>query len=267
MFGVQAPGQEVAKLTYFGLFALQHRGQESAGIAVSNGNRIMVFKDMGLVSQVFDEPTLNTLQGGLAVGHTRYSTTGASIWGNAQPTLAATCDGSLALCHNGNLTNTDELEALLAERIGQDKVPHKKRMDSSSDTMILSALLASYDDHSLEEAALEVLPQLRGAFCLTFMDEGVLYAARDPQGIRPLALGQLPEGAGIVVASETAALDIVGATFLRDVEPGELVTITADGTISSQQFAAPAPKHCLFEYVYLSRPTPCCRADASTMCA
>ncbi|MDN5562504.1 amidophosphoribosyltransferase [Luteococcus japonicus] len=254
VFGVQAPGQEVAKLTYFGLFALQHRGQESAGIAVSNGNRIMVFKDMGLVSQVFDEPTLNTLQGGLAVGHTRYSTTGASIWGNAQPTLAATCDGSLALCHNGNLTNTDELEALLAERIGQDKVPHKKRMDSSSDTMILSALLASYDDHSLEEAALEVLPQLRGAFCLTFMDEGVLYAARDPQGIRPLALGQLPEGAGIVVASETAALDIVGATFLRDVEPGELVTITADGTISSQQFAAPAPKHCLFEYVYLSRP-------------
>ncbi|MEL4359272.1 MULTISPECIES: amidophosphoribosyltransferase [unclassified Luteococcus] len=254
VFGVFAPDEEVAKLTYFGLFALQHRGQESAGIAVSNGNRIMVFKDMGLVSQVFDEPTLNTLQGGLAVGHTRYSTTGASIWGNAQPTLAAMRDGSLALCHNGNLTNTDELEALLGERIGANKVPHKKKMDSSSDTMILSALLASYDDCSLEEAALEVLPKLRGAFCLTFMDEQTLYAARDPQGIRPLALGQLPDGAGVVVASETAALDIVGASFLRDVEPGELVTITRDGTISSQRFAEAKPKHCLFEYVYLSRP-------------
>ncbi|MGO4957430.1 amidophosphoribosyltransferase [Luteococcus sp. Sow4_B9] len=253
VFGVQAPGEEVAKLTYFGLFALQHRGQESAGIAVSNDRRIMVFKDMGLVSQVFDEPTLNTLQGNCAVGHTRYSTTGASVWGNAQPTLAATAEGSLALCHNGNLTNTDELEELLAQRIGANKVPRKKKMDSSSDTMILSALLASYEDLTLEEAAIEVLPKLRGAFCLTFMDEQTLYAARDPQGIRPLAIGELPSG-GIVIASETAALDIVGASFVRDVEPGELVIVSPDGTIASRRFAYAAPKHCLFEYVYLSRP-------------
>ena len=252
VFGVYAPGEEVSKLTYFGLFALQHRGQESAGIAVSDRKRIMIFKDMGLVSQVFDEAALNTLRGDIAVGHTRYSTTGASVWNNAQPTLAAMKDGSLALCHNGNLTNTDELEELLHERRPADRVPHKQRMDSSSDTMILSALLASYDDRSLEEAALEVLPKLRGAFCLTFMDEGTLYAARDPQAIRPLAIGELPTG-GIVVASETAALDICGATFLRDVAPGELVRIDADG-IHSRQFAEPAPKHCLFEYVYLARP-------------
>ncbi|GAB2475411.1 amidophosphoribosyltransferase [Luteococcus sediminum] len=252
VFGVSAAGQEVAKLTYFGLFALQHRGQESAGIAVSNGSRIMVFKDMGLVSQVFDEPTLNSLEGNLAVGHTRYSTTGASVWGNAQPTLAAHSDGSLALCHNGNLTNTDELEALLAERIGARKVPHKKRMDSSSDTMILSALLASYEDRSLEQAALEVLPTLRGAFCLTFMDEGTLYAARDAQGIRPLSIGRLPEG-GVVIASETAALDIVGAVYERDVLPGEMVVVEGEA-IRSHRFAEAKPKHCLFEYVYLSRP-------------
>ena len=252
VFGIHGPGEEVSRLTYFGLFALQHRGQESAGIAVSNGKRIMVFKDMGLVSQVFDEPALNTLQGDIAVGHTRYSTTGASIWGNAQPTLAATADGSLALCHNGNLTNSDELEAVLAQRIGERNVPHKKRMDSSSDTMILSALLSSYGDRSLEEAALEVLPQLRGAFCLTFMDEHTLYAARDPQAIRPLAIGRLASGAW-VVASETAALDIVGATFERDVEPGELVIIDAQG-LRSRRFAEPHPKHCLFEYVYLARP-------------
>ncbi len=252
MFGVWAPGEEASKLTYFGLFALQHRGQESAGIAVSDGNRIMVFKDMGLVSQVFDEATLTALKGDVAVGHTRYSTTGASTWGNAQPTFRPFQGGGLALCHNGNLTNTDELEVLLAERMPDEKVPHKARMDSSSDTAILTALLASDPDLGLEAAAMQTLPLLRGAFCLTFMDERTLYAARDAQGIRPLAIGQLP-GGGWVVASETAALDIVGATFVRDVEPGELVVLDGNG-IRSRRFAKAKPKHCLFEYVYLSRP-------------
>ena len=251
VFGVWAPGEEVAKLSYFGLFALQHRGQESAGIAVSNGQRIMVYKDMGLVSQVFDEPTLNSLTGYLAVGHTRYSTTGASVWKNAQPTYRATEQGGIALGHNGNLTNTDELEAWLHERDATQKVPHKDRMDSTNDTSLVTALLATYADEGLHEAARQVLPRLRGAFCFAFMDQNTLYAARDPQGIRPLVLGRLERG--WVVASETAALDIVGATFIREVEPGELVSVDENG-LRSERFAEANPKGCLFEYVYLARP-------------
>ncbi len=250
VFGVWAPGEEVAKLTYFGLFALQHRGQESAGIAVSDGDRIMVFKDMGLVSQVFDEPTLNSLQGHLAVGHCRYSTTGASVWSNAQPTFRATAAGGLALAHNGNLTNTEELERWLAESGSGHEIPHKDRMDSTNDTSLVTAIMATYPDGVLA-AAREVLPRLRGAFCFVFMDEHALYAARDPQGIRPLVLGRL--SGGWVVASETAALDIIGATFIREVEPGELVVIDSGG-LRSERFAEADPKGCLFEYVYLARP-------------
>jgi len=251
VFGVYAPGEDVAVMTYYGLFALQHRGQESAGIAVSNGQRMMVFKDMGLVAQVFDEPTLSSLVGHLAVGHTRYSTTGASVWNNAQPTFRSTENGDLALAHNGNLINTEELEQWLAERIPESEVPHKARMDSTSDTAILTALLSSSQEPSFEKAALEVLPRLRGAFCLTFMTEDTLFAARDPQGVRPLALGRVENG--WVVASETAALDIVGATFVRDVDPGELVIIDEHG-LRSRSFAPAAPKRCLFEFVYLARP-------------
>ncbi|MGJ3507775.1 amidophosphoribosyltransferase [Enemella sp. A6] len=251
VFGVWAPDEEVAKLTFFGLYALQHRGQESAGIAVSTGSRIMVYKDMGLVSQVFNESTLNSLTGTLAIGHARYSTTGSSTWDNAQPTFRSTAHGGLALGHNGNLTNTDDLEAWLTERSGGAPVPHKERMDSSNDTSLITALLATFDDLSNEEAALEVLPHLRGAFCLVWMDENTLYAARDPQGIRPLVLGRLTSG--WVVASETAALDIIGAHYVRDVEPGEMVIIDANG-VRSRTFAKPEPKTCLFEYVYLSRP-------------
>ncbi len=251
VFGVWAPGEEVAKLNYFGLFALQHRGQESAGISVSNGERIMVFKDMGLVSQVFDEPTLNSLVGHLAIGQCRYSTTGASVWNNAQPTFRATASGGLALAHNGNLTNTDELERWLKERDATQEVPHKDRMDSTSDTALVTAIMATYSDLGIHAAALRVLPRLRGAFCFVFMDERSLYAARDPQGIRPLVLGRLANG--WVVASETAGLDIVGATFIREIEPGELITID-EGGLRSVRFAEPDPKGCLFEYVYLARP-------------
>ncbi|WP_114560397.1 amidophosphoribosyltransferase [Desertihabitans aurantiacus] len=251
VFGVWAPGEEVAKLTFFGLYALQHRGQESAGIAVSNGSQIMVFKDMGLVSQIFDESTLASLQGDVAIGHTRYSTTGASVWNNAQPTFRPTATGGLALGHNGNLTNTDELEAWLESRPNAQPVSHKVTMDSSNDTSLVTALLATYDDLTVEEAAMQVLPRLRGAFCLVFMDNDTIYAARDPQGIRPLVLGRLEKG--WVVASETAALDIVGAAFVREIEPGELVAIDVDG-LRSQRFAEPEPKGCLFEYVYLARP-------------
>ena len=251
VFGVWAPNEEVSKLTYYGLFALQHRGQESAGIAVSNGSRIMVFKDMGLVSQVFDESTLASLTGHLAIGHTRYSTTGSSTWNNAQPTFRSLETGNLALAHNGNITNTDELEQLLLERDFTEPVPHKESLDSTNDTSLVSGLLGTYHGKTVHEAALDLLPRLTGAYCLVFMTEKALYAARDPQGIHPLVLGRLENG--WVVASETAALDIVGATFTREVEPGELLQIDDSG-VHSVRFAPANPKGCLFEYVYLSRP-------------
>ncbi len=251
VFGVWAPGEEVAKLTYFGLYALQHRGQESAGIAVSNRRQILVYKDMGLVSQVFDESTLESLKGEIAVGHSRYSTTGASVWHNAQPTFRPTATGSVALGHNGNLTNTHELVDILNARLAEQGESVGRGEGATSDTSVMASLLGSYPDRSVEEAALEVLPLLRGAFSLVFMDENTLYAARDPQGIRPLVLGRLERG--WVVASETAALDIVGASFIREVQPGEFIAIDEDG-LRTESFAEPAPKGCLFEYVYLARP-------------
>ena len=248
MFGVWAPGEDVAKLTYYGLYALQHRGQEAAGIAVSDGAQIVVFKDLGLVSQVFDEQTLSSLRGHIAIGHCRYSTTGSTTWENAQPTFATTEVGSgLALGHNGNLVNTADLAVLannLPARAGRSKC--------TTDSDIITRLLAdAASDKGVAAAALELLPTLRGAFCLAFCDEHTLYAARDPHGIHPLVLGRLDRG--WVVASETAALDIVGASFVREVEPGELLAIDADG-LRSERFAAPEPKGCLFEYVYLARP-------------
>jgi len=248
---VWAPGEEVAKLTYFGLYALQHRGQESAGIAVSNGRQILVYKDMGLVSQVFDEATLESLKGGLAIGHSRYSTTGASVWQNAQPTFRPTATGAVALAHNGNLTNTHDLVQLVSERTGETGGHGRGGELATSDTGVMASLLSSYPDRSIEEAALEVLPKLRGAFSLVFMDENTLYAARDPQGIRPLVLGRLDRG--WVVASETAALDIVGASFIREIEPGEFIAVDENG-LRTERFAPAAPKGCLFEFVYLARP-------------
>ena len=255
VFGVWAPGEEVAKLAYFGLYALQHRGQESAGIAVSDGHHILVYKDMGLVSQVFTEAALESLHGHLSVGHCRYSTTGSSVWENAQPTFRQTATGHLALGHNGNLTNTHELARRVEELHDQDgELPlsgTRRGLDATSDTDLLTALLAAHPDLSVEAAAMEELPRLRGAFSLVFMDEGTLFAARDPQGIRPLVLGRLDRG--WAVASETAALDIIGASFVREIEPGELVAIDEHG-LRSQRFAEAAPKGCLFEFVYLARP-------------
>ena len=274
MFGVWSPGEDVAKLAYYGLYSLQHRGQESAGIAVSDGSRIVVYKDMGLVAQVFNESVLNTLRGHIAVGHCRYSTSGSSVWENAQPTFRATPSASLALGHNGNLSNTLELAGLLAGH------PDALAGRATSDTDVLTALFAanggvanggvangtvangtvangtvangsSSGQPGVEAAARAVLPLVRGAFSLVFMDEQTLYAARDPQGFRPLVLGSLARG--WVVASETAALDIVGAAFVREIEPGELVAIDEAG-VRSHTFAAAKRAGCLFEYVYLARP-------------
>ncbi|WP_171064306.1 amidophosphoribosyltransferase [Actinomadura soli] len=247
VFGVWVPADqasraEVSKLTYYGLYALQHRGQESAGIAVSDGSRIVVFKDMGLVAQVFDESVLNTLRGHIAVGHCRYSTTGSPTWENAQPTFRSSDAGGLALVHNGNLINTLDLAKRLEPGV----------LTATTDTEVLTALLADGGEGGPLAAAREILPVTRGAYSLVFMDEDTLYAARDPEGIRPLVLGAL-EDRGWVVASETAGLDIVGARFVREIEPGELVAIDGAG-VRSERFAEPRPKGCLFEYVYLARP-------------
>ncbi|HEX9041757.1 MAG TPA: amidophosphoribosyltransferase [Trebonia sp.] len=271
VFGVWSPGEDVARLAYFGLHALQHRGQESAGIAVSDGRRIVVHKEMGLVAQVFDEPSLTALRGDIAVAHCRYSTTGAPVWANAQPTFRSTRAVSIALGHNGNLTNTRELAAMLPLPPG-GATPRTPRgmadgkasvsamltdsgfagLQATSDTDVLTELIAGgAADGGVEEASARILPLVRGAYSLVFMDENTLYAARDPQGFRPLVIGRL--AGGWVVASETAALDIVGASFVREVEPGELISLDERG-MRSRRFAAPAPKVCLFEYVYLARP-------------
>jgi len=252
VFGVWAPGEEVAKLTFFGLYALQHRGQESAGIAVSDGHNTMVYKDMGLVSQVFTESALETLIGHIAIGHTRYSTTGSSCWANAQPTFRATATGHLALAHNGNLTNTHDLTSRLREvQAGAGELFPEVDNNATTDTDVLTALLAAHPDMTTEAAALQELPLVKGAFSLVFMDDQTLYGARDPQGVRPLVLGRLERG--WVLASETAALDITGASFVREIEPGELVAIDEHG-LRSTRFAEADPKGCLFEFVYLARP-------------
>ncbi len=204
-------------------------------------------KEMGLVAQVFDEPSLTALRGDIAVAHCRYSTTGAPVWANAQPTFRSTPTVSIALGHNGNLTNTRELAALLLPESGF------AGLQATSDTDVLTELIAggAGADDGVEEASARILPLVRGAYSLVYMDENTLYAARDPQGFRPLVIGKL--SGGWVVASETAALDIVGASFVREVEPGELISLDERG-VRSRRFAAAAPKVCLFEYVYLARP-------------
>jgi len=240
VFAVYAPGEDVARLAYFGLFALQHRGQESAGIAVSDGQRLVVQKDMGLVNQVFTDTGLAALDGDLAIGHCRYSTTGGSSWGNAQPQYRETSTGGgIALGHNGNLVNTSEL----ARRLGQPP---------TNDSDLMAATLAADIDVSLEEAIVRNAPTFDGAYSVVVMDERRIHAFRDPHGFRPLQIGRLPAG-GWVVASETAALDIVGAVLVRDVEPGEAITIDEQG-LHSRRFAPATPAFCIFEWVYLARP-------------
>ena len=254
VFGVYAPGEDVSKLTYFGLYALQHRGQEAAGIAVADGSQIVVVKDLGLVSQVFDEQSLSSLKGHIAVGHCRYSTTGSNTWENAQPIFATTAVGTgIALGHNGNLVNTrelaDRLNAIAPPANGR---PHDPATSATTDSNIMTRLLAAASPvANLTDAAMTLLPDFRGAFSLVFCNETTLYAARDAHGLHPLVLGRLDRG--WVVASETAALDIVGATFVREVEPGELLAIDSEG-LRSNHFQAATPKGCLFEYVYLARP-------------
>ncbi len=243
VFGIHAPGRDVARLAYFALYALQHRGQESAGIAVTDGDRITAVRDLGLVSQVFDEPTLETLRGDMAIGHARYSTTGSSHWQNAQPVVRHRPGRTLALGHNGNLTNTTELrEELEAKGI---------RFESTSDTEVIAALICEHPG-SLVEGVQEAISRISGAFAAVVMDEHQLIGFRDPDGIRPLVLGDLDGHP--VLASETCALDLVGARVVRDVEPGEIVVLRPDGVESIRPADPHHPALCVFEFIYFARP-------------
>jgi len=241
VFGVRAPGRDVARLSYFGLYALQHRGQESAGIAVSEDGRLTALRDLGLVPQVFDERSLSGLKGELAIGHTRYSTTGANAWANAQPLLHHGRVRTVALGHNGNLVNAEALR----EEVG-------KPLASTSDSEVMAALIAD-DDAPLEDAVAAAMARIEGAATVVGLAEGTLFAFRDPYGFRPLVLGRLGEDP--VVASETCALDLVGAELEREIAPGELVVADEDG-VRFVQAVDPAENGalCIFEFFYLARP-------------
>jgi len=250
VFGIYAPERDVARLAYFALFALQHRGQESAGIAVApSGGLPFAIRDQGLVSQVFDEHKLRSLVGDLAIGHVRYSTTGSSEWENAQP-IVRDDRRTLALAHNGNLINAVELHSELR---GRD-VPFR----STSDSEIIAALLATHPAERIEDALVDVLPRLRGAFSTVVMTEDKVVAFRDPLGLRPLALGRLDEDGGgrpaYCVASESCAFDLIGARYIREVEPGEVVTLSGRGLTSQQVVSSDRHALCVFEAIYFARP-------------
>jgi amidophosphoribosyltransferase len=249
VFGIYGPEHDVSRLAYFALFALQHRGQESAGIAAADtGGYIITQRALGLVSQVFKEHDLRALSGDLAIGHVRYSTTGSNEWENSQPVHRSAGAGGnqreLALAHNGNLINAVELHAEMRER--------GVTFTSTSDSEIIAALLATHPAASIEDAIADVMPRLHGAFSTVVMTKDRVLAFRDPAGVRPLALGQI--GDRYCVASETCAFDIIGATHLRDVQPGELVSIGADGIRTRQVVKGERDAFCVFEYIYFARP-------------
>ena len=244
VFGIHAPGRDVARLTYFALYALQHRGQESAGIATAQHGHIMAMRDQGLVSQVFDEQRLRALQGDMAVGHVRYSTTGANSWENSQPVWRAD-KRELALAHNGNLINAVELHGELRER--------GVTFRSTSDSEVIAALLSTHEADSIEDAVAAVMGRAEGAYSTVAMTKDRVVAFRDPAGLRPLSLGLL-EDDSYCVASETCAFDIIGARFLRDVEPGEIVTLTEGGLRTRMGARSERRALCVFEHIYFARP-------------
>jgi len=244
IFNQENKSIDVAKLTYFGLYALQHRGQESAGIAVSDGQKLLIYKDLGLVSEVFNEEKLKTLQGNCAIGHVRYSTTGANIWENSQPILKNYKGGTFSLAHNGNLVNQEELKAKLKEKSVQ--------IYSSTDSEIISNLIKTNPEESIEKNIKMVAAQLKGAFSLVIMTENKLIGLKDPFGFRPLALGKL--GDSYLFASETCAFNLIGAEFIREGEPGEMVVIDKEGVKSTRILPDNRKALCIFEFVYFARP-------------
>uniref|UniRef100_A0A7C9NT43 Amidophosphoribosyltransferase n=1 Tax=Muribaculaceae bacterium Z82 TaxID=2304548 RepID=A0A7C9NT43_9BACT len=249
VFGVYAPGEDVARMTCYGLQALQHRGQESAGIAVADGSTVLVSKDLGLVTQAFDEAKLSALKGFVAVGHARYSTSGAaSSWEAAQPHISAIDEVLIALAHNGTLVNTEGIR----EQLAAEGVRFRAGTDSEVAAQVIGAITRK--THHLRDGIRFAMEQLSGAYAMVLASPDALYAFRDPNGIRPLCIGELPEGRGWVVSSETCGLDIVGAAYLRDVAPGEIVRFSAEGMTSEQGVPAGRRASCIFEYVYFARP-------------
>ena len=248
VFGVYAPGKDVARLTCFGLQALQHRGQESAGIAVGNDETILIHKDLGLVDQVFDEETLSHLKGNLAIGHTRYSTAGGGGWKAAQPHVSAIDNEIIALAHNGTLVDTIPQRAWLANE-GVQLYGH-----TDSEVAARTIGVDTRRTGHIRGGIKLMMQQIHGAYAIVLATPVALYAFRDPNGIRPLSLGKLPDESGWVVASETCGLDAVGATFVRDIEPGEILKISAEGLESQQGIETGKRASCIFEYVYFARP-------------
>ena len=243
VFGIYAPGRDVSRLTYFGLYALQHRGQESAGIATCEGGHITTIRDAGLVSQVFDEEKLQALTGSMAIGHVRYSTTGGGSWENAQPIWRD--DGrELALAHNGNLTNAVELYNRLRHK-GID-------FRGTTDSEIIAAMISSDYGRHVEDAVANVMPQLKGAYSTVVMTKHAIVAFRDPHGIRPLSLGRMEDD--WVIASESSAFDIIGAELVREVNPGEMISLNENGLESRQVLTSDRKAMCVFEHIYFSRP-------------
>ncbi|MGA2157776.1 MAG: amidophosphoribosyltransferase [Dehalococcoidia bacterium] len=243
IFGIYAPGVDVARVTFFALYALQHRGQESAGIATAESGKIYIHTDMGLVSHAFNETELARLKGNIAIGHNRYSTTGSSVLCNAQPVLVGTVDTSLALGHNGNITNSASLRAELEEK--------GFKFNSSTDSEVIADLMLSAPDKDIEGKIKYAMRRLQGAYSLVVLSNDKLYGVRDPMGVRPLCLGSLDSG--WVLASETCALDHIGAQFVREIEPGEIVTIDAGG-VRSTRIESIRRALCIFEYIYFARP-------------
>jgi len=242
VFGIYGPDLNVAQLTYYGIFALQHRGQESAGIAVSCGKDIELYKNMGLVTEVFDDYILEHLDGDIAVGHVRYSTSGGSSLINAQPLVFNYVGGKIALAHNGNITNAEVLRQNLAKE--------GSVFQTTADSEVIVNLMAREGILSPKEAILRATSKIKGAYSLVMMTQKELFGLRDPHGVRPLCLGKLDSS--YIIASESCALDVLGAEFIRDIQPGEMVMIDKDG-IHSFIFAPPNRKFCIFEYVYLAR--------------
>ncbi len=243
VFGVYSPEHDVARLAYFALYSLQHRGQESAGIATSEDGRITTLRELGLVSQVFNEESLSALKGDMALGHVRYSTTGENAWENTQPVYRRE-NHAVAMAHNGNLINSVELF--------QELKKNDIELDSTSDTEIIASMISAHSAEVLEDAVAEVMPKLQGAYSAVVMNERCVIAIRDPLGLRPLCLGQLDDR--YVVASESCALDIIGAKYLREVDPGEMVSLDENGIESRQVVKSERRALCIFEHIYFSRP-------------
>ncbi len=245
VIGIYNPGEEVSQDLFYGLFALQHRGQESAGMAVSDGKKIRLHKAMGLVTEAFSQNEIDSLKGCIGIGHVRYSTTGSSIVQNAQPILATYLAGQIALAHNGNITNANQLRENLANS--------GSVFQSSIDTELIVNLIARYGQTEIEESLMKVMIDLKGSYSMVIMNKNKLVGVRDPFGNRPLCIGKIGKN-GYVLASESCALDTIGATFYRDVEPGEIIVIDEKGVTSKRIFTANKKALCIFEYIYFARP-------------